>query len=181
MSGLEKLDSGLQSIYTSYRDVQRHGAKNVGRVHPIVEKGSDLYLYLTYEPPLAPIEALGFKLVSHESERRAFGRVRLADLEAIAAHPSVKRMETGKKAKPMLDLSIPDIKADQVRTLASPGVFTGKTGKGVIVGIIDTGLDFHHPDFRIPGSETSRVLRIWDQGLKRRDTQRSPDETLLTG
>jgi subtilisin family serine protease len=182
MSGLEKLDSGLQSIYTSYRDVQRHGAKNVGRIHPIVEKESNLYLYLTYEPPLAPIEALGFKLVSHENERRALGLVRLADLEAIAAHPAVKRMETGTKAKPTLDISIPDIKADQVRTVTPPsGTFTGKTGKGVIVGIIDTGLDYHHPDFRIPGSETSRVLRIWDQGLKRRDLERSPVETLLTG
>ena len=85
MSGLEKFDSGLQAIFTSYRDVQRHGAENVGRVHPTVARGAGLYIYLTYDPPLAPIEALGFKTVSHARERRAYGLVQLQDLEAVPA------------------------------------------------------------------------------------------------
>ena len=37
------------------------------------------------------------------------------------------------------------------------------TGKGVIVGIIDTGIDWRHPDFRDPAdSLRSRILAIWD-------------------
>lgn len=35
------------------------------------------------------------------------------------------------------------------------------TGKGVIVGIIDTGSDFRHDDFRLPDGRT-RVLKYWD-------------------
>jgi hypothetical protein len=121
MSGLEKFDSGLQAIFTSYRDVQRHGAENVGRIHPTVARGAGLYIYLTYDPPLAPIEALGFKTVSHARERRAYGLVQLQDLEALAAHPAVKRMEVGKKSKPFLDKSIPDIHANEVRTQSGSG------------------------------------------------------------
>src|SRR5678815_1035443 len=179
MSGLEKFDSGLQAIFTSYRDVQRLGAANVGRIHPVVARGGGLYIYLTYDPPLAPIEALGFKTVSHARENRAFGLVRLEDLAALAAHPAVRRMETGTAAKAHLDMSIPDVHANEVRTQSGSG-FTGVTGAGVIVGVIDTGLDFRHPDFQTPGGG-SRVLFLWDQGIEPRSTDEIPDEALLDG
>ncbi len=38
---------------------------------------------------------------------------------------------------------------------------TSYTGKGVIVGIVDEGIDFNHPDFQLPNGKT-RVLRYWD-------------------
>lgn len=39
----------------------------------------------------------------------------------------------------------------------------GLTGKGVIVGVIDTGIDWKHADFIKPDG-TSRILAIWDLG-----------------
>lgn len=39
------------------------------------------------------------------------------------------------------------------------------SGKGVIVAIIDTGIDYSHPDFRNEDG-TTRILAIWDQSLK---------------
>ena len=37
------------------------------------------------------------------------------------------------------------------------------TGKGVIVGIVDSGIDWRHPDFRDPAdSLRSRILSFWD-------------------
>lgn len=38
------------------------------------------------------------------------------------------------------------------------------TGKGVIVGILDSGVDYRHPDF-IDASGKSRILTYWDQSL----------------
>ncbi len=36
------------------------------------------------------------------------------------------------------------------------------TGKGVVIGIIDTGIDYQNPAFRTPEGK-SRILRLWDQ------------------
>ena len=36
------------------------------------------------------------------------------------------------------------------------------TGRGIIFGIADTGIDYTHPVFRF-GDGSSRILAIWDQ------------------
>jgi subtilisin family serine protease len=49
------------------------------------------------------------------------------------------------------------------------------TGKGVIVAVADSGIDYTHPDFRNPDG-TTRILSIWDQG-----GQGTPPEGFITG
>ena len=47
---------------------------------------------------------------------------------------------------------------------AGTGLESGFTGKGVLMGIVDTGLDFNHPDF-IDGNGVKRTIRFWDQTM----------------
>ncbi len=45
------------------------------------------------------------------------------------------------------------------------GGYSGLTGKGVIVAVLDTGIDVHHPDFisyDAAGQPTSRIRYFWD-------------------
>ena len=44
------------------------------------------------------------------------------------------------------------------------GVDTAYTGKGIIIGVIDQGIDFNHPDFKTATGKT-RVLRYWDHSV----------------
>ena len=40
----------------------------------------------------------------------------------------------------------------------------GLTGEGILVGVVDSGVDYFHPDFRNEDG-SSRILRLWDQSL----------------
>jgi hypothetical protein len=44
------------------------------------------------------------------------------------------------------------------------GLPSSFTGEGVIVGIIDAGIELQHPDFLYPDS-TTRIIELWDQNL----------------
>lgn len=76
--------------------------------------------------------------------------------EAVAQLPGVHYLEAAKRSRPRLEVSVPEIGADR----ASEEY--GATGRGVIVGIVDTGIDILHPDFIRPDG-SSRVLFLWDQ------------------
>src|SRR5215472_11126652 len=43
-----------------------------------------------------------------------------------------------------------------------PSLPSGVSGRGVVVAVIDWGVDFTHADFRLPTGDT-RLLAIWDQ------------------
>ena len=38
------------------------------------------------------------------------------------------------------------------------------TGKGILVGVADSGVDYFHPNFRNEDG-SSRILRLWDQSI----------------
>lgn len=52
----------------------------------------------------------------------------------------------------------------EVQRESVAGIPVGLTGKGVLVGVVDSGVDFFHPDFRNEDG-SSRILRLWDQSL----------------
>ncbi|MFP3153894.1 S8 family serine peptidase [Lachnospiraceae bacterium ZAX-1] len=54
------------------------------------------------------------------------------------------------------------------------------TGKQVIVAMIDSGIDYWHPDFRNPNG-TTRILNLWDQALDREFDMEQINEALAQG
>jgi subtilisin family serine protease len=164
-----KLDPGLCSIYASY--LRSREASTVERVN----------VSLYYSEDLAGIEALGFETAASGPAGFANGTLDLANLERLAAHPGVVKFSFGQSRSLTLDVSVPNIRASEVWN-RSGETFTGLTGKGVIVGVIDTGIDIHHPFFLTTTEpKTPRILRIWDQELEPQGADKSPDANLLSG
>ncbi|MEV5239756.1 S8 family peptidase [Streptomyces cinnamoneus] len=90
---------------------------------------------------------------------------RLAQLDQLEA---VDYVEASRPTRPELDASLPETKVDAVH--AGPPPFRGA---GVIVGVIDSGVDWRHACFRDPTGKT-RILRIWDQNLTPKAGESSP-------
>ena len=81
-------------------------------------------------------------------------------LAAVAENDAVLFIEAGKPIRMKNDVASGEINADDA--LAGTGLPSPLSGAGVIIGLVDTGIDYSHPDFQ--GADgTSRVLAIWDQ------------------
>ncbi len=65
-------------------------------------------------------------------------------LEALANNPNIELIMSDKPVKAFLTESVPLINADDVWTNVKAGV--NITGKGQTVCVIDTGVDYNHPD-----------------------------------
>lgn len=93
-------------------------------------------------------------------------------LSAIAALPEVEYMEKPKKLYYNLDFSrsISCINAVQETASASPGQAVRLSGQGVLVGIVDSGIDYFHPAFRKADGST-RIAYLWDQSMQRDDSR----------
>ncbi len=75
----------------------------------------------------------------------------------------VERIEyTGRRLQPQVDDSVPHVNASTAWTLRHDN--TSLTGKGVTIGIIDTGVDWRHPDFYFADGTTAPVKWGSDDG-----------------
>jgi subtilisin family serine protease len=191
---LPKLDMGLISIYSNYLQIKdKINLKGVW-IHPALKSGNrDIYLTLQYQGDLKDIEESGFSTQSVEREGVANGIINIDILPNLSNHPSVIKLSYGEEFNLALKTSALEIfargsvpvkncvwKLDQENR-----VFTGMTGANVIVGIIDTGIEWRHLNFMTTSktafSEETRILSIWDQGLVPIPGERSPNVALLTG
>lgn len=81
-------------------------------------------------------------------------------IDGIAAMDQVEFIEAAKPIQMTNDVAALEINSGEVHQ--GINLPAGYTGKGVIVGIIDTGIDYTHPDFKDENGN-SRIISIWDQ------------------
>lgn len=187
----EKLDTALFLAYRAAVQEAEAGGTSLD------DEQAAVSFILQFDGDLAPIEALGFEPHSVFGND-AMGMAKFSDLPAIAAHPNVRWMAAGDEFEPTIDVAARDVKARATSTgrVGNPGgdgvwhVPTGggalteagdATGAGVIVAIIDTGIDFAHPMFMsaLTPARTTRILRIWDLGLVPGSLAEAPDSGRL--
>lgn len=187
-----KLDKELQIIYANYLEILDKGKQKVEWIHPAIKKGFKLSVYLEFSGDIKDIEQLGFKTTGKESETEVLGDLDLKDLDKIAGFEKTLYLRFGTEPRMHLSTSTKEINVRGPGKIwdinKTTGVFSDTsgdgtliTGKGVVIGIIDSGIDFNHPVFfetDSPG-KTTRIRRIWDPGLKPKTGETAPDKARI--
>jgi subtilisin family serine protease len=86
--------------------------------------------------------------------------VPLDQLSVLAANPRIAYIEASRPLFSSLDLSVARTGADALHAQIDPQ--HKLTGKGVIIGFTDSGINTGHPTFRTADGRT-RILYVWDQ------------------
>jgi subtilisin family serine protease len=184
-----KFDKELAAIYSNYLQIKSTAATPGQYIHSALKTSRvELFLTMQYKGNLSGLEAIGFKTVSVEREGVANGVVKYTQLADLSAHPDVTKLVYGSEMHPTLDTSTLEmlVRGATAGTnclwsvVPATGVFTGMTGAGIIIGIIDTGIDYRHESFQEENSTNTRIKRIWDMGLTPIAGENSPAAALLS-
>lgn len=108
-------------------------------------------------------------------ENYAIVELRLEDVTTLYSYPEIEYVELPKPLALM--------RANSLRSSCLPQVEAppyNLTGAGVLIGIIDSGIDCAHPEFRNPDG-TTRVEVLYDQAGKRTYTRADIDAALQAG
>lgn len=92
-------------------------------------------------------------------------KVTLEQLEKVARSRSVRYVRASRRVETKLNVSVPAVGGNRLHeNVPRLG------GSGVLVGDVDTGIDYDHKDFRVEkvpddgiDEETSRIQYLWDQ------------------
>ena len=175
--GLHKLDPALRLILHEYEQLNEASSEFTT---PHLTPGEKVHVTVKFQDDPAPLETIGFKITRH-SGPFVSGDIPVSRLADLAAHPNVIYIEAPGPDKLKLDTSVPETRANHIRNVnPTTGQWTGLTGSGVIIGIIDTGIDLQHGSFR-NADGTTRILFVWDQGLDPDVTAGEPSPRLPGG
>jgi subtilisin family serine protease len=93
------------------------------------------------------------------------GLVDARRITEVRYNPNVISLKAARRLRTTLSHSVPEIRASQEQLLdVLPAGHPPADGSGVIVGFVDHGCDFSHPNFRkLDAFKGTRVLFLWDQ------------------
>ena len=166
---LKKL-SGLLQLALKFQEIISEDAFEWITGQKLSDERWDLLLrhYREVEP-LAQQYGFVYQRISDEY---ALIRIEQNQIGPLSTQDEVIYLELPRVMKYILDQSLSKICVTEKTT--NPTQF-GLSGKGVIVGIIDSGIDYAHPDFRKEDGRT-RIVSLWDQ-----ETQGNPPRGLTQG
>jgi subtilisin family serine protease len=155
----DKLSPGLALALEDFREegadgLRRHAA-SLGVVAPadhLEPPRIPVFLFCDEGAELKNLEELGVE-VNEDRGRVRTAFLPLESVEQLAERPEIRRVAASHRLRPAMDVA-------SLRCNLPPfRLRTPLTGRGVLVGIVDTGIDSNHRAFQ------GRILRIWDQTL----------------
>ncbi|WP_017653595.1 S8 family peptidase [Fortiea contorta] len=155
----EKLSPGLLLAFTDYQNGGEQALiphrRSLGIIAPksaVKPSKSVVFLYCDADADLSYLEQYGIRVNQNSGTvRTAF--LPIESLDALSEDDLIQRIKPSRKMQLRMDVAPGKVQLPNFKKK------TGLTGKGVIIGVVDSGIDPKHPAF------ANRILRIWDQTL----------------
>jgi subtilisin family serine protease len=107
------------------------------------------------------VNSLGGNVV-HRTSKRVVFRLPAGAVSQLAESTAIRYLEfTRASGQPMNDAMLIHSRADMVHA-GIDGAQSALTGKDVVIGLVDAGIELAHPDFQHADGST-RVKYLWDQ------------------
>ncbi len=106
------------------------------------------------------VESIGVKL-NTEAGNLFTALIPINSLESLFEVEGIDFVEIAEKVHSTMDNARTLTNVNQVH--AGTGLSQAYTGNGVIVGVIDDGFDYTHPNFRNLNTQQSRISKVWEQ------------------
>jgi subtilisin family serine protease len=135
--------------------------------HPGKAGHAKLQVMVRYTGDIEELREVGLFLMGNAGGV-AIGEIDEGNLEKLEQLNNVIHISTEPPIIAQLNTSVPEIHGDVVRTGSPP-----YTGAGVIIGVLDSGIDIFHKNFR-KSDGSSRILSIWDQTIHATGSQHPP-------
>jgi subtilisin family serine protease len=155
----EKLSPGLLLAFQDYQNQGEQALiphrRSLGLIAPkssAKPTKSVVFLYCDADADLSHLEQYGIQVNQNSgSVRTAF--LPIGGLDALSEEEVIQRIKPSRKLQLRMDVAPGSVQLPDFKNK------TGLTGKGVVIGIVDSGIDPKHHAF------AGRILRIWDQTL----------------
>ncbi|MDJ0678211.1 MAG: S8 family peptidase [Calothrix sp. MO_167.B42] len=156
----DKISPGL---LLAFEDFQREGdeaslthKRSLGIVSPKTDTKPTrivVFIYCDEDTDLSHLSGFGIEInQSRGSVRTAY--LPIDELDRLSEEPKINRVKPSRKLEMRMEMA-----SDKVYLPQFKQKHPELTGKGILVGIVDSGIDPQHPAFK------GRILRIWDQTL----------------
>ncbi len=110
------------------------------------------FIRLDDEMQLSDLEAMGIEVQCTFKNGLVTALIPADKIEAVAAHKNVKRINVSKLMRPATNAARQATNVDDVLTCSADAIKAGMgskyDGSGVVLGVIDTGIDFQHIAFK---------------------------------
>ena len=180
---IDKLSAGTQMFLLMRSEEVKNGpqkaiTENKFKLRPEVEKGYkagfaptevvnnqemiDAFIYLKDVNNTSSLESLGV-VVMCKFEKYVTAKIPVDCIEKVANIDNVVQIDVSRLLQPKTDVASTVTNADKAWNGINNGLCEEYTGKGVLVGVIDQGIDFKHVAFTDENGN-SRVKRVYAPG-----------------
>lgn len=136
------------------------------RIRPLStnESAATMQVFIAFEPGFDTglLDMPGVEMQS-VFEHIATAKVTMEAMEALCELDGVRYVQMASEVKLLNDFSRRELHVDNVHLNTAKILPQGYTGKGVIVGMIDTGVEYGHRAFYDSTGKELRIRRSWEQ------------------